>query len=98
MSADGTPVKSVLEATRAELEELSRYAERLEAELRAANLRASKAEAYAASCKQIAQGMLWARQLEIAATYELLDDLAKRPLDARDRKLVYNVRQALRSS
>lgn len=98
MSADGTPVKSLLEATQAELAELSRYCERLERELSAANVARAKAEEYATACMRVAEGVLWARKLEVAATFELLNDLALKPLDERARKLVYNVRMALRAS
>ena len=89
-------VRSPLEAARVEIREMSRYCTLLERELCAANERARKAEANAALCRSVAQGLLWARQLETSTVFELLEDMALRPLDARARKLVYNVRQALR--
>lgn len=105
MSADGLPVRSLLEAVQAELVELSHYCARLEAELCASNARASAAEKLAGICKEVAGGLLWKihrddfqREVARAALEELVRDLKLRDLDERSVKLVSNVELALRAS
>jgi hypothetical protein len=104
VSADGVPVRSVLEAQRAELAEMSRYCERLERELHAANVRTAEAEArtieaeaYATKCQDLASGMLWGFQLQDAAVIELLNDVRRYKLDDKAKCLIANIEATRRA-
>lgn len=82
-----------------ELTELSEYATRLEAELRAANERCARAEAKCQTAMDIAASILHRRQIEVAAFRELLTDIkSSGHADERTKRLVDNAHRAMQGS
>lgn len=81
---------------RQEFDELDTWCELLTQDVRAANVRAYRAETDRGLAVEVAGKILAARQLEVAATVDLLDHLEMvGPTDALTKALVSNVRRAL---
>lgn len=81
-----------------EIAEMSAYASRLEEKLREANLRAARAETARDHALDVAQAILWHRQLEVAAMQELLEDLHLQPSPSftrRTKSLISNTIRAM---
>lgn len=80
----------------ADFDELDAMCELLTQDVRAANVRAYRAETDRQLAVEVAGKILTARQLEVAATVDLLDHLEMvGPTDALTKALIANVRRAL---